>query len=157
MIALSDVATAVGEMLAAWGPTTFGAQDVPRGDHPRRFVWVPVSVSFAAPEKLDGALCKGLITAQIHSWGRTEEECWYMQAAVFSALRDVLAGRRFQPQAAKWTTRQDAHRGAALVTDVVIDLPVPRIDVPLTAAQIDELVHPLVTVEDTSVTGEIES
>lgn len=157
MISVADVCAAVNEQLKAYGPTSYGAQNVDRVAGPRRWVWTPVSETFAAPEKLDGSLAKRLVSVQIHSWGESEGECEAMQAAAVSALRVVLNGKRYGLSSAQWTTRQDAHRGAALVTTLSVELPVPRIAMPLTGGPIDGFEAATVKILDSLVTPEVGS
>jgi len=155
-LSLADVCSAVGALLVTYGPTSFGAQNVDRVAGPRRWVWVPVSETFAAPEKLDGSLAKRLVSVQIHSWAETEAECEAMQAAVISALRVAVNGRRYGLSSAQWTTRQDAHRGAALVTTLTVELPVPRIAMPLGDGPIAGFEATTVTVTDAEITPAVE-
>lgn len=160
MISLAEVAQAVASgantNLDAWGPTTFGANQVFRTEKPRRWVWVPISESFAAAEKRDGSLCQRLVSVQIHSWGLNEAECEAMQQAVISALRVVLNGRRVLPTASQWTSRQDAHRGAALVTTVTIELPMPRTALPLNAAALPDVTQQTVVPTASEITPAVE-
>lgn len=161
MICIADVAKAVAESaetnLNAYGPTSFGAQNVDRVVGPRRWVWVPISETFAAPEKLDGSLAKRVVSVQIHSWGESEAECEAMQAAVVSALRVKLNGRRYSLSSAQWTTRQDAHRGAALVTTLTVELPLARVPMPLTGGPIAGFEAATVKILDSLVTPEVGS
>lgn len=157
MISIADVSVAVGALLAAYGPTSYGAQNVERVSGPRRWVWVPISETFAAPEKLDGSLHKRLCSVQIHSWGETETECEGMQAAAVSAVRVTLNGRRYSLSSAQWTTRQDAHRGAALVTTLTVELPLPRVAMPLADGPIAGFEAETVTILDTQITPEVGS
>lgn len=157
MISIADVSVAVGALLAAYGPTSYGAQNVERVAGPRRWVWVPVSETFDAPEKLDGSLHKRLVSVQIHSWGESEAECEGMQAAAVSAVRAVLNGRRYRLSTAQWSTRQDAHRGAALATTLTVELPLPRIPMPLAEGPIAGFAFTLVNIDDTQITPEVGS
>jgi len=157
MITLLDVIEGVRPLLDGFGPTTYGAQQVWREAKPRRWVWVPVSETFGASEKADGSLAKRIVSVQIHSWGLTENECEAMQAAVVSAIRDVLNGRRYGLSNAQWTERLDAHRGAALVTTLSIELPMPRVALPLSAGSIGDLTFTTVEIEATQITPEVGS
>lgn len=156
MISVADVVTAVTPLLEGWGPTTYGAQNVPRAEKPRRWVWVPISETFAAAEFRNGDLAKRLVSVQIHSWGLTEAECEAMQAAVVSAIRQVLNGKRYNLTSAQWTTRQDAHRGSALLTTLTLELPMPRVTLPLGLA-IEDSTLGTVTADDAEITPEVGS
>lgn len=156
MISIADVIAAVAPKLDAWGPTTYGAQQVWREAKPRRWVWVPISETFGAAEFRNGDLAKRLVSVQIHSWGVTEAECEAMQAAVVSAIRQVLNGKRYNLTSAQWTTRQDAHRGSALLTTLTLELPMPRVTLPLGLA-IEDSTLGTVTVDDAEITPEVGS
>ena len=156
MISIADVVAAVTPLLAPWGPTSYGAQSVAREAGPRRWVWVPVSEAFTAAEFRNGDLAKRVASVQIHSWGLTEAECEAMQAAVVSAIRQVLGGKRYSLSSAQWTERKDAHRGAALLTTLSIDLPMPRIALPLTTS-IEAATLQTVEIEAAPITPEVGS
>lgn len=156
MISIADVIAAVAPQLEAWGPTTYGAQNVPRAEKPRRWVWVPISETFAAAEFRNGDLAKRLVSVQIHSWGLTEAECEAMQAAAITAIREAVGGKRYNLSSAQWTTRQDSHRGAALVTTLTIELPMPRVTLPL-GPDIEGSTLDTVEIEATEITPEVGS
>lgn len=159
MITIADVVAGVSAgvdtNLDAWGPSSVGANVVDRAVAPRRWVWVPITETFGAPEKRDGSLGTSLATVEVHMWGQTELECRQMQAALLLAVRHVLGGRRYSVGLSRWTARQDAHRGVALVTPITLELPMPRVVLPLTTAAIDDLTLVSVAVETTQVTPEL--
>lgn len=156
MITLLDVIENVRLLLDGFGPTTYGAQNVSREAKPRRWVWVPVSETFGAPDP-NGSLHKRLVSVQIHSWGLTEGECEAMQAAVVTAIRRTVNGRRYGLGNAQWTERMDAHRGTALVTTLTIELPMPEIALPLEGTTIGDLTFEEVTITDAPITPEVGS
>lgn len=156
MISIADVIAAVAPQLEAWGPTTYGAQNIPRVEKPRRWVWVPISETFGAAEFRNGDLAKRLASVQIHCWGLTEAECEAMQAAVITAIREAVGGKRYNLSSAQWTTRQDSHRGAALVTTLTIELPMTPVSLPLGSNTIGEIAFEDALVEQVPLTPTVE-
>lgn len=156
MNSLLEVIEGVRPLLDAWGPTTFGAQQVWREAKPRRWVWVPQSESFTAPDT-NGSLHKCLASVQIHCWGLSETECQQMRSAVISAIRRVVNGRRYQPTSGQWTERLDSHRGAALVLAVNVELDVPTISLPLGSNTIGDITFDDALVEEVPITPEVGS
>lgn len=156
MISIADVIAAVAPKLDAWGPTTYGAQQVWREAKPRRWVWVPISETFGAAEFRNGDLAKRVASVQIHSWGLTEAECEAMQAAVVTAIRQVLNGKRYNLTSAQWATRQDSHRGAALVTTLSIELPLTPVSLPIGSNTIGDITFEDALVEQVPITPTVE-
>lgn len=156
MNSLKSVCDYVGGLLAPFGPTHFGANEVARSASPRRWVWSPISETFDAPDMVDGSLCTRVATVAIYNWGRDEAEAEAMQAAVISGLRDAFNGARIKPTSSAWTPREEAHRGASLVTTVTLRIPMERVAMPLTDNTIGGVTFESVVVEDTQTTGEIE-
>ena len=141
--------------LNGWGPTHVGAQNVDRVEKMRRWVWVPLSETTAPAEKRDGTLATALVVVEVHMWGLDEIECRLMRSALLSGLRLALGGRRYSLGASRWTERQDAHRGVALVSTITIELPVPRATLPI-AGTIEEAADAFALVEEAPVTPHIE-
>lgn len=160
MITIEEVVVAVAASpetnLNAWGPSSIGANVVDRVVRPRRWVWVPTTETSAAAEKRDGSLSTSLAVVEVHMWGLTEGECRAMQAALVLAVRIVLGGRRYSRGTSRWVERQDAHRGVALVCPLTLELPMPRVELPLTSASIEDFAHTTVVVETTQITPEVE-
>lgn len=156
MTSLKSVCDYVAALLAAFGPTHFGANEVARNASPRRWVWSPISETFDAPDKVDGSLCTRVATVAVYNWGQNEAEAEAMQAALLSALRDAFNGARIKPTSSQWTPREEGHRGASLVTTVTLRIPMPRITLPLEPGVIGDVTFATVEILDTQTTGQIE-
>lgn len=156
MTTLEALLTAVRAQSDAWGPTLLGANQIQRNTAVRRWVWVPRSSSFSAPEGGGAALLTRILTIEVHSWATSEDEGMLMSDHALTAIRASMNGARVLPTSERWVDREDTHRGVVVITTYALKLQASRTALPAVAGALAPLTYETVVVTDAPITPAVE-